>query len=196
MTTYFPEMLSVPDGTCLNLLWQEQDSLEGPNPGALLDALCRTDAVGQARHGAGAQAHFPGQVPEPLGDLWRRGSRGRAAGAHQPAQGVQGPVHGALAVAVVSTHVTSWGTERGKRCQHGHHPHHCHGHITPWQHSQSSDAPCPRVCCLGWLPRPHQSSTQEIPKAEQKSCRQFASLVYSRTCQDSFTLTVFLKMNF
>lgn len=99
-------MLSVPDGTCLNLLWQEQDSLEGPNPGALLDPLCRTDAVGQAGHRAGAQAHFPGQVPQPLGDLGRRRRGGRAAGAHQPAQGVQGPVHRALAVAVVSAHVT------------------------------------------------------------------------------------------
>lgn len=107
MITYFPEVLSVPDGTCLNLLWQEQDSLEGPDPGALLDALCRADAVGQARHGAGAQAHFPGQVPEPLGDLGRRGGGGGAAGAHQPAQGVQGPVHRALAVPVISAHVTS-----------------------------------------------------------------------------------------
>lgn len=106
MITYFPEMLSVPDGTCLNLLWQEQDSLEGPNPGALLDPLCRTDAIGQARHCAGAQTHFPGQVPEPLRDLGRRGCRGRAAGTHQPAQGVQGPVHRALAVAVIGTHVT------------------------------------------------------------------------------------------
>lgn len=106
MITYFPEMLSVPDGTCLNLLWQEQDSLEGPNPGALLDPLCRTDAIGQARHCAGAQTDFPGQVPEPLRDLGRRGCGGRAAGAHQPAQGVQGPVHRALTVAVIGTHVT------------------------------------------------------------------------------------------
>lgn len=100
-------MLSVPDGTCLNLLWQEQDSLEGPDPGALLDPLCRTDAIGQARHRAGAQTHLPGQVPEPLRDLGRRRGCGRAAGAYQPAQGVQGPVHGALAIAVIGTHVTS-----------------------------------------------------------------------------------------
>lgn len=105
-------MLSVPDGTCLDLLWQEQDSLEGPNPGALLDPLCGTDAVGQAGHGAGAQTHLPGQVPEPLRDLGRRRRRGRAAGAHQPPQGVQGAVHRALAIPVVGTHVTSWGTNR------------------------------------------------------------------------------------
>lgn len=114
MTTYFPEMLSVPDGSCLNLLWQEQDSLEGPDPGALLDSLRCTNAVGQARHRAGAQTHFPGQVPQPFRDLGWRSRCGSAAGAHQTAQGVEGPVHGALAVAVIGTHVAACGAKRGK----------------------------------------------------------------------------------
>lgn len=124
MTTYFPEMLSVPDGSGLNLLWQEQDSLEGPNPGALLDPLCRTNAVGQARHCAGAQAHFPGQVPEPLWDLRWRGCCSSTAGAHQTAQGVEGPVHGALAIAVISAHVTPCGAKRENHHQYGAGGHH------------------------------------------------------------------------
>lgn len=110
-TTYFPEMLSVPDGSRLDLLRQEQDSLEGPDPGALLDPLRCTDAVGQAGHCAGAQAHLPRQVPQPLGDLGWRSRRRSTAGAHQAPQGVEGPVHGALAIAVIGAHVTPWEAE-------------------------------------------------------------------------------------
>lgn len=100
-------MLRVPHGPGLHLLRGQEHALEGPDPGALLDPLCRADAVGQAGHGAGAQAHLPGQVPQPLGQLRRgRGGRG-AAGAHEPAQRVQRPVHGALAVAVVRAHVAT-----------------------------------------------------------------------------------------
>lgn len=107
--TYFPEVLSVPDGSRLDLLWQQQDALEGPDPGALLDALRSADAVGQARHGAGAEADLTRKVPQPFRDLGRRGGCGRAACAHQAPQGVQRAMHGALAVAVVGTHVASWG---------------------------------------------------------------------------------------
>lgn len=115
--TYVPEMLRLPHCSGLHLLWGQDDALEGPNPGALLDPLCRTDAVGQSGHGAGAEAHLLRQVLKPLGQLGRgRGGRG-AAGAHEPAQREQRPVHGALPVAVVHTHVAicryRWGRGTG-----------------------------------------------------------------------------------
>lgn len=100
-------MLRVSHGAGLHLLRGQEYALEGPDPGALLDPLRRADAVGQAGHGAGAQAHLARQVPQPLGHLRRgRGGRG-AARAHQPAQRVQRPVHGALSVAVVRAHVAT-----------------------------------------------------------------------------------------
>lgn len=152
-TTYFPEMLSVPDGSRLDLLRQEQDSLEGPDPGALLDPLRCTDAVGQAGHRAGAKAHLPRQVPQPLGDLgWRSRCRS-TAGAHQAPQGVEGPVHGALAVAVIGAHVTPWEAEgrtlsapRSRRSL-------CFARDL--MATQDTCAPCPFIWCISLtLPSP------------------------------------------
>lgn len=108
-------MLCVPHGACLHLLWGQKHALERSNPGALLDPLRRADAVGQAGHCTGAEAHLARQVPQPLRQL-RRGCGGRsAAGAHEPAQRVQWPVHRALAVAVVRAHIATCGRQGGGR---------------------------------------------------------------------------------
>lgn len=113
--TYLPEMLRVSHGAGLHLLWGQEYALEGPNPGALLDPLRRANAVGQAGHGARAQAHLPRQVSQPLRQL-RRGRGGRGAtSAHQPAQRVQRPVHWALSVAVVRTHIATCRRHAGGR---------------------------------------------------------------------------------
>lgn len=113
--TYLPEMLRIPYGAGLHFLRGQEDTLEGPDPGALLDPLCCTDAVGQARHGAGTQAHLPRQVPQPLGQLWRGRGGGGAARAHEPAQRMQRPMHRTLSVAVVRAHVTTCRRHAGGR---------------------------------------------------------------------------------
>lgn len=201
MMTYFPQMLSVPDGSCLNLLRQEQDSLKGPNPSTLLDPLCCTDAVGQARHCAGAQTHFPRQVPEPLWELRWRGSCSSTAGAHQTAQRVEGPVHGALTIAVISTHVTSWGTQRKKT----HSIWCCWSRSLPWTRSllflsfSGSSAFTDNMPFWPLLRMVYSISLKPLirnSKGWEKPCRHFVNPVCSHTCQDSFILTHFLKIYF
>lgn len=43
---YLPEVLRVPHGAGLHFLRGQEHALEGPNPGALLDPLRSTDAIG------------------------------------------------------------------------------------------------------------------------------------------------------
>lgn len=99
--------MRVPHGPGLHLLRGQEHALEGPDPGALLDPLCRADAVGRARHGAGAQAHLLGRSRSHSGSS---GGSAAAAALLLPTSRhleVQQPVHGALAVAVVRAHVAT-----------------------------------------------------------------------------------------
>lgn len=56
--SYLPQVPGVSDGSRLQFVQQQGDSLKGADPGSLRDPLGRTDPVTQTRNCTGAQTHL------------------------------------------------------------------------------------------------------------------------------------------
>lgn len=56
--SYLPQVSGVPDGSRLQFVQQQGDSLERADPGPLRDPLSCTDPITQSRDRTGAQTHL------------------------------------------------------------------------------------------------------------------------------------------
>lgn len=108
--SYLPEMAAVPETSHMHLFPWEGNSLVRSKPGSLRDALGCTDAITQAWHSAGTQAHLSWQLPQSTGHIRRCGAC-TAACADKTAQWVEWSMHWAFTIPIVSTHITAWGEE-------------------------------------------------------------------------------------
>lgn len=58
LSSYLPQVSGVPDGSRMQFVQQQRDSLKRADPGSLRDPLSRTDPITQTRNCTGAQTHL------------------------------------------------------------------------------------------------------------------------------------------